>query len=167
MRITVKVENFEECKEAMRRLPQTFMSHSEDGILKCAEIVRDQAKANFVNAPAEAKPYRKSKRPTSQKTPPYRRTGELQSLIEARIDGKGTTHVVAHAGISKNASKEQAIIAGAVEFGHKPSGWNTSTPVPPHPYLRPAAYNSKKAMAQIMEEAMVKAMNEAGENDAN
>ncbi|HYH05379.1 MAG TPA: HK97-gp10 family putative phage morphogenesis protein [Bacillota bacterium] len=95
-------------------------------------------------------------------------TGELENLIKYKVDGVGNTYAVAHIG-TIGASKEQAIKANAVEYGHAKRGqgrgvigkkaWkviNTAGKVKEKPYLRPALKSSKKIVSSIYEEEVRK-----------
>lgn len=87
---------------------------------------------------------------------PSSRTGELKSLIKWKIDGHGEGYTVAHVGVLDDATKEQAIKANSVEYGHAlPGGGKDSKVrnpikhVPAHPFLRPAKDKHKKTIKKI------------------
>jgi HK97 gp10 family phage protein len=106
-------------------------------------------------------------------------TGELENSMEAKIDGIGKTFAVAHIG-TLSATKEQAIIANSVEYGHAFPGlgrdsigkwqWTSDREggedrVKAYPFARPAIKSSNRKVNKIYKEELQKIFGSDNEGD--
>lgn len=166
MKATVKIEGLEEVLNVLRSMPELFAEGMDKGLQRGSEIVVNNARSKFAPHGTATQDYKASSRLRkhySGKFPPHNITGKLSGAIDGWRDGKGKDYAVYHVGLPHSATRDEAIKANAVEFGHIASGWfQGMSPIgdaPPHPFLRPAFYESKKDVEKEVERALVEVVN--------
>lgn len=134
----VEIEGLDELITAFMKLPDEAMEYLKDASNVSGNMILEKAKQKV--------PVKSSLLKSKLKLTKAKRSDNKPYSINARITvGKGAAYIV------------------PLELGHKlvRSG-NTVGKVEERPFLRPAADESKQAVATIMTSAMDKAINEMG-----
>jgi hypothetical protein len=101
MQSSIKLEGTEEVFKNLRKYGEKVSKANEAAAKRGSKVILEEMEDNI----GKGKPY------------PEWITGELENSIKSKIDGVGKTFAVAHIG-TLDATKEQAIIANSVEYGH-------------------------------------------------
>jgi HK97 gp10 family phage protein len=152
MQSSVKLEGMEEVFKNLHKYGKKVKQANEVAVKRGSEVILHKAWDNI----GKGDPY------------PEWITGELENSIKAKVDGVGETYAVAHIG-TLEATKEQAIIANSVEYGHafpyqgrdrnkKKHAENKATGnrVKAYPFMRPAIKSTKQKAAKIYKEELQK-----------
>jgi HK97 gp10 family phage protein len=162
MQSTIKLEGMEEVFKNLRKYGDKVSKANEATAKRGSQVILKEIQNNI----GKGKPY------------PDRITGELENSMKAKIDGVGKTFAVAHIG-ALNVTKEQAIIANSVEYGHafpyegrdsigkakraenKAAGrWVQGKRAEAYPFMRPAIKTARRKVKKIYEEELFKIFNE-------
>ena len=101
MQSLIKLEGTEEVFKNLRKYGEKVSKANEAAAKRGSKVILEEMWDNI----GKGDPY------------PEWITGELENSIKSKIDGVGKTYAVAHIG-TIGATKEQAIIANSVEYGH-------------------------------------------------
>jgi len=162
MQSTVKLEGMEEVFKNLRKYGDKVSKANEAAAKRGSQVVLEEIWDNI----GKGAPY------------PEWITGELENSIKSKIDGVGKTFAVAHIG-TLDATKEQAIIANSVEYGHAFPGQGrdvigktehskskmSENRVKAYPFARPAIKSSKRKVNKIYKEELQKIFGSNNEGD--
>lgn len=162
MQSTLKIEGMEEVLKNFKKYGEKVSKANETAAKRGSQVILEEIWDNI----GKGDPY------------PEWITGELENSIKAKIDGVGKTFAVAHIG-TLGATKEQAIIANAVEYGHAFPGQgrdvigkakhsknkSTENRVKAYPFARPAVKSSRRKVNKIYKEELQKIFGGDNEGD--
>jgi len=150
---SVKIEGMEDVFRDLHKYGEKVSKANEEAAKRGSQVILEEIQDNI----GKGSPY------------PEWITGELENSMKAKMDGVGKTFAVAHIG-TLGATKEQAIIANAVEYGHAFPGQGrdvigktehskskaSGNRVKAYPFARPAVKSSKRKVNKIYKEELQK-----------
>lgn len=152
----IKIQGMEELRRNLKKYGEKVSKANEIAAEKGAEVILHEAWDNI----GKGKPY------------PEWITGELENSIKSKIDGVRKDSAIAHIG-TLGATREQAIKANSVEYGHAFPGMGRDNKnigkrkhaenkakgigrVKAYPFMRPAIKSTKRRVVKIYKSELQK-----------